>query len=460
MCRKSIWFSLLIPMIGLFALQGCGSSYEPHDQGRLLWHYKPAGSDAFDWCQPAIVYNEDTGQRVIIFGDGDEVGAGRLYAVDADTHKAVWGPVSFDGSIGNSTTTLSSDGKRTYLGESSKPGKVYCVDTSNGHIIWIASGLPSDAGAFMSCGALSHDERTFYIGSGAWPEDKSLADNRFYAIDTATGRLRWIFESETHPAEGESGDSNYGSFFCDPAVLANGRIVAATFSGHVYCLRDHDTRAEMVWDFELIDKNAAGYTSKKPFHQEIWGSPAIDSDGTIYIGSNAGKVHAIDPDTGKLKWETQRTGGEIFGAPVIGADGNIYAGAEDHYLYVWKRPVGPTSTPVAPLARYFWKDRWPNGATALANGEVVFGGEQGNRYVSVKLVGGKLIKQWESDPVGEPDEKEAKTEPLIDPVTHTIYVSGGHSGGLYALKGTQPMADSAWPKVQRDIKNSGRAGVK
>lgn len=158
MCRKSIWFSLLIPMIGLFALQGCGSSYEPHDQGRLLWHYKPAGSDAFDWCQPAIVYNEDTGQRVIIFGDGDEVGAGRLYAVDADTHKAVWGPVSFDGSIGNSTTTLSSDGKRTYLGESSKPGKVYCVDTSNGHIIWIASGLPSDAGAFMSCGALSHDD--------------------------------------------------------------------------------------------------------------------------------------------------------------------------------------------------------------------------------------------------------------------------------------------------------------
>jgi len=458
-CEKAVSFCLLSAVI-VFTLQGCGTDYGPNGQGRLLWHYKPAGSDVFDWCQPAIVWDKKTGRRIIIFGDGDEVGGGRLYAVDADTHKDVWGPVVFEGPIGNSPATLSSDEKRVYFGEGSKPGRVFCVDTSDGHIIWTASGLPSDAGAFMSCGALSHDERTFYIGSGAWPEDKSLADNRLYAIDTVTGRLKWIYKSQTHPAQGESGASNYGSFFCDPAVLADGRIVAATFSGHLYCLRDRDNRAEMVWDFELIDKNAAGYTSKEPFHQEIWGSPAIDSDGTIYIGSNAGKVHAINPDTGKLRWETQKTGGEISGAPVIGADGNIYAGAEDHYLYVWKPPAGPASTPVAPIARYFWKDRWPNGATALANGEVVFGGEQGNRYISVKLVNGNLVKQWESEPVGQLDEKEAKTEPLIDPVTYTIYVSGGHSGGLYALKGTQPMADSPWPKVQRDIHNSGRADAK
>ena len=142
---------------------------------------------------------------------------------------------------------------------------------------------------------------------------------------------------------------------------------------------------------------------------------------------------------------------------MIGVNGEIYVGAEDHYLYVYQPPVSATSTPVTPLARYFWKDRWPNGGTVLANGEVVFGGEHGNRYISVKLVDGILIKQWESDPVGRPGEKEAKTEPLIDPVTYTIYVSGGHSGGLYALEGTQPMADTPWPKVQRDIRNTGRA---
>jgi len=442
----------------LIACAGFASAdYGPDGEGRLLWCYKPAGSDVFDWCQPAIVYNEKTGSRIILYGEGDEVGGGRLYAVDADTHKAVWGPVSFPGPIGNSPATLSADGRRVYFGEGSKPGKVYCVDTSNGKIIWTAKGMPADAGAFMACGVLSPDEKTLYMGSGAWPEDPSLADNRFYAIDTATGRLKWIFTSQTHPGEGESSASNYGSFFCDPAVLADGRIIAATFSGHVYCLRDHGRWVEQVWDFELIDRNATDWMGQGVFHQEIWGSPAIDSDGTIYIGSNAGKVHAIDSDTGKLKWETQRTGGEIFGAPVIGADGNIYAGAEDHYLYVWRPPAGATDEPVAPLSRLLWPDRWPNGGTALANGEVVFGGERGNRYISVKLLRGKLVKQWESDPVGEPDEKEAKTEPLIDPVTHTIYVSGGHSGGLYALKGTAAMADSPWPKVQRDMRNSGQA---
>ena len=459
MQRNIIQLTLLSVLVSLFAVQAYGADYGPNGEGRLLWHYKPDGSDVFDWCQPAIVHNEETGQRIIIFGDGDEVGGGRLYAVDADTHKDVWGPVPFDGPIGNSPATLSSDGKRVYFGEGSKPGKVYCVDTSDGHIRWTATGMPSDAGAFMSCGALSHDERTFYIGSGAWPEDKSLADNRLYAVDTATGRMKWVLTSQTHAREGESGAANYGSFFCDPAVLADGRIVAATFSGHVYCIKDHGDRAEQVWDFELISRNATGYASREPFHQEVWGSPAIDADGTIYIGSNAGKVHAIDPDTGTLKWETEPTGGEVFGAPIIGADGNIYAGAESHYLYVWQPPAELTSTPVPPIARYFWKDRWPNGGTALANGEVVFGGEQGNRYVSVKLVDGKLVRQWESDPVGDPDETEAKTEPLIDPVTHTIYVSGGHSGGLFALKGTQPMADSPWPKVQRNIRNSGRAGA-
>ncbi|MHC4757883.1 MAG: outer membrane protein assembly factor BamB family protein, partial [Planctomycetota bacterium] len=448
----------LIFILGL--LVSCSyADYGPNGEGKLLWHYKPDGSDTFDWCQPAIIYNKTSGNRTIIYGEGDEEGGGRLYAVDADTHKAIWGPIDFPGPVGNSPATLSSDGKRVYFGEGSKPGNAYCVDTSNGQIIWTASGMPSDAGAFMASAALSQDDAVVYMGSGAWPEDETLADYRLYAIDAATGKLKWIFKSQSHPEERESESTaqNYGSFFCDPAILSDGRIIAATFSGHVYCLKDRGDHAEIVWDFEHIDNNATGWTGKEKYHQEIWGSPALDSDGTIYIGSNSGKVHAIDSQTGKQIWETEPTGGEVFGAPVIGADGNVYAGAESHYLYVWKPPAETTNQPVKPISSYFWKDRWPNGATALANGEVIFGGEQGNRYISVKLVDGRLKKIWESDPVGTPDETEAKTEPLIDPLTHTIYVSGGHSGGLFALKGSQPMADSPWPKVQRDIHNSGRA---
>ncbi len=60
-------------------------------------------------------------------------------------------------------------------------------------------------------------------------------------------------------------------------------------------------------------------------------SPAIGSDGTIYLGSNDGNLYAINPD-GSLKW-TFSTGGAVHSRPAIGPDGTIYVGSWDHYLY-------------------------------------------------------------------------------------------------------------------------------
>ena len=60
-------------------------------------------------------------------------------------------------------------------------------------------------------------------------------------------------------------------------------------------------------------------------------SPAIGSDGTIYVGSNDGNLYAINP-TGSLKW-TFQTGGAVHSHPAIGSDGTIYVGSWDHYLY-------------------------------------------------------------------------------------------------------------------------------
>ncbi|MEN3041771.1 MAG: PQQ-binding-like beta-propeller repeat protein, partial [Fervidobacterium sp.] len=62
----------------------------------------------------------------------------------------------------------------------------------------------------------------------------------------------------------------------------------------------------------------------------IGSSPAIGSDGTIYVGSSDyyfseySYLHAINPD-GTLKWKYQ-TGGLISSSPAIGSDGTIYFG--------------------------------------------------------------------------------------------------------------------------------------
>ncbi len=64
------------------------------------------------------------------------------------------------------------------------------------------------------------------------------------------------------------------------------------------------------------------------------GTPAIGSDGTIYIGSKVGdsRFYALNPD-GSLKW-TYAAGGPISD-PAIGSDGTIYFGTSggDNKLY-------------------------------------------------------------------------------------------------------------------------------
>ena len=78
----------------------------------------------------------------------------------------------------------------------------------------------------------------------------------------------------------------------------------------------------------------------------VYSSPAIGSDGTIYVGSWDYSLYAINPD-GSLKW-SYPTGGCVYSSPAIGSDGTIYVGSEDYSLYAinpdgspkWSYPTG------------------------------------------------------------------------------------------------------------------------
>jgi outer membrane protein assembly factor BamB len=49
----------------------------------------------------------------------------------------------------------------------------------------------------------------------------------------------------------------------------------------------------------------------------------LGADGTVYIGSDAGTLVALQGKTGRLLW-TFTAAGEIRGAPAIGTDGTVY----------------------------------------------------------------------------------------------------------------------------------------
>lgn len=75
-------------------------------------------------------------------------------------------------------------------------------------------------------------------------------------------------------------------------------------------------------------------TPGKPWIREtpnkgMFHSPALDEDGTLYIGADT--LYALEGNTGKKKWEFN-TGVGFAGSTVIGANGLLYTG---NYNYVY-----------------------------------------------------------------------------------------------------------------------------
>ncbi len=63
----------------------------------------------------------------------------------------------------------------------------------------------------------------------------------------------------------------------------------------------------------------------------LMSSPAVADDGSVYIGSWDGKLHAFGPD-GMPVW-TFQSGGGIVSSPAVGIDGTVCFGSCDRYVY-------------------------------------------------------------------------------------------------------------------------------
>ena len=89
----------------------------------------------------------------------------------------------------------------------------------------------------------------------------------------------------------------------------------------------------------------------------VGSSPAIASDGTIYVGSWDGKLYAIHPD-GTLQW-AYTTGDHVGSSPAIAKDGTIYVGSNDNKLHAlnpngtlqWAYTTGVRCPPPRPSPR-------------------------------------------------------------------------------------------------------------
>lgn len=126
-----------------------------------------------------------------------------------------------------------------------------------------------------------------------------------------------------------TGQQNVGS---SPAIASDGTIYVGGADGTLFALRYQAGVASVVWRF----------TAGGP----IGSTPLVAPDGTIYFGCFDGKLYSLSAD-GKQRWAFA-TGGAIYSSPARAVDGTLYVGSSDTRVYavssagaqVWQATTG------------------------------------------------------------------------------------------------------------------------
>ncbi|WOI54863.1 PQQ-binding-like beta-propeller repeat protein [Palleronia sp. LCG004] len=170
-------------------------------------------------------------------------------------------------------------------------GRLHALDVTSGRILWSQDLGASAAGAPTVVG-----DRVFVVGR----------DATGWAIDAATGRVEWTTNGTPSPSGVMGGAA--------PAV--SGDLVVMPFASRelVGLFRQGGTQR---WISDVAgSRRGRVYASIT----DISGDPVIVG-GTVYAGSPAGRINAVDLATGDLLWSAE----EGAMSPVVVAGGSVFA---------------------------------------------------------------------------------------------------------------------------------------
>jgi outer membrane protein assembly factor BamB len=210
-----------------------------------------------------------------------------------------------------------------------------------------------------------------------------------------------------------------GLIHSSPAINFNGTIYIGSGEGKLYAINPDGT---LKWAYIT----GGG----------IFSSPAIGSDGTIYFGSLDKKVYALNPN-GTLRW-TFTTDGLLRSSPVIGYDGTIYIGLADYHKFYAINPNGTEK----------WVFSTGGGiisTPAISADGIIYFGSDDNKLYALNLDG---TLKWTFT-----TNDDIRSSPVIGS-EGTIYI-GSNDGKLYAVYGSGALATTHWPMFQHDIKHTG-----
>lgn len=231
----------------------------------------------------------------------------------------------YQGNTGGAAYAINPDGTQKWVYETGYPvwtppaigpdGTTYWGSVSTKFFALDPDGKPkwerSTLGYVTSAPALDSQGRLF---AGSF-------DSKVYSLDSATGAVRWTFQT---------GDHIYSS----PALVGDGMsgeaIIIGSVDGSVYKL---GADGELLWSYDT--------------GAPVRSSPAVGSDGQggqiAYVASANGVLSALDVATGAVRWAFDTTSTDPVGAnrnelnssPSLGPEG-VYVGSQDGN--VWYLP--------------------------------------------------------------------------------------------------------------------------
>ncbi len=335
---------------GVFATQG------PREFHRVKWTF-PTGA--------RVVSSPVTDGSAIYFGSDD----GNIYAVDATSGKQRWqhttgGPVSSSASVVDGTLYIVS-----------YDGKLYALDSRTGSTKW----------KFATAGEKHFEGKGMH---GMQPRNQTIADpfdiylssplvakgivyfgsgdNNFYAVDAASGELRWKFAT---------GDVVHAS----PAY-ADGVVYFGSWDSNFYAL-DALTGKEK-WRLhtgeDAVMHNQVGFQS----------SPAV-INGVVYTGCRDSNLYAIDAASGKEKWHVSTGASWVITSPAVANGKVIFATSDSSKYEIADADTGKLIVDEQGKAYVF-------SSPAIA-GDVVFIGVLNGTLEARDFSSGKLLWEFQTD---------------------------------------------------------------
>ena len=253
---------------------------------------------------------------------------------------------------------------------------VYALNLTNGSQIWRFPSEPVKNQTFDASPTLagedqlvfgSHDKKLFMVnqenGSQVWVNQD--ATNRFYAAPLvmnqivyapntdnflyalADGLLKWSHESDN-------------ALWASP--VTDGTVIYQAGMDHAVTALDPET-GEVIWKSEGL--GAA-----------ITGTPVLDINGRLYIGTLGGGVSSLDAANGEVVWQ-KKVSGWVFSSPLL-HEGILYFGDLEGYFYALEAETGKEIwSPVQPDTT---STREISSTPAVIGDTIYFTNEGGNLF--------------------------------------------------------------------------------